>query len=391
MGKSLSSVQAGLTPTRKLVSVREVSKIERLPGCNLVAIHVDGWTVVAPARRPPLDVGDLVLYFEIDCFIPTSGRFWELERNEWFGGQKGHRVKSARIRHRLSQGLVYPLREFCDIATPFEERAEVVGRDAAKEELMAKSFAELLGVVKWEFTETALALPNLGSTPAFIRMPGWSRIQDVEAEWFSPRWRRKMWQITEKLDGVTMTVYKIAKDSRWAAGCLPALPADCPSTMQDNKNRYGVCSRKEDFIDRPDNVYWQTAKASGVLAKISRFPLPNLAAQGELVGSSIGGNTMQYPEGEHEFVVFAIWDIDRGAYLRPRRVEELCRKFGIKHAPVVGYCSLNEFARDLDELLRKAEGEGKLDGVLEGFVFRSMDSADSFKVISNSWLSLTGK
>ncbi len=60
-------------------------------------------------------------------------------------------------------------------------------------------------------------------------------------------------------------------------------------------------------MDTPDNLYWQMAKQSGVYAKIHDLPLANLVVQGELVGSSIEGNTIGYPEGEHEFFVFGIW------------------------------------------------------------------------------------
>jgi ATP-dependent RNA circularization protein (DNA/RNA ligase family) len=161
--------------------------------------------------------------------------------------------------------------------------------------------------------------------------------------------------------------------------------------MHDDRNRYGVCSRKEDLVHRHDNLYWQAAMGSCILAKLRHFPTPNIALQGELCGSSIEDNTMNYPEGKHDFVVFAIWDIDKARYIRPREVEEVCGQFGIRHVPVVAYCSLDEFARDLDELLRKAEGKGKFGGVREGFVFKSVDGDAAFKVISNSWLSLVDK
>jgi ATP-dependent RNA circularization protein (DNA/RNA ligase family) len=100
---------------------------------------------------------------------------------------------------------------------------------------------------------------------------------------------------------------------------------------------------------------------------------------------------MHYPEGKHEFIVFGVWDIDAAEYLDPRQVVTLCERFGIKHVPVVGYTSLGEYARDVQELLGKAEGRGQFGGVREGFVFNSMNGAERFKVISNSWLSLTGK
>ncbi|AEO66214.1 uncharacterized protein THITE_34535, partial [Thermothielavioides terrestris NRRL 8126] len=336
-------------------------------------------------------VGDLVVYFEIDCFIPKDARFWELfaqpTATEVFRGKEGFRVKSRWFKNHLSQGLIWPLREFDEIYLPFEARAKVVGEQAAFDELRDKSFADLFGVVKWEYPESAKDLEDLGPAPGFIRMPGWRRIQDVEETVFCNKNLQKEWQITEKLDGVTMTVYKISRNSKWARS-LPDLPADCPPTMQKEQSRYGVCIRQRDFVDRDDNLYWQAARQSGALDGIQKIDMPNVAVQGEFCGSSVLRNSMQYPDGEHEFVVFAIWDIDKARYLGPRETVELCDKLGIKHVPVVGYVALGGYARDTKELLEKAEGRGRFGGVREGLVFRALDGSGSFKVISNSWLRL---
>jgi RNA ligase (TIGR02306 family) len=300
-------------------------------------------------------------------------------------------VKSQRHGSHLSQGLIFPLADFPEISLPYDDRVRTAGNEAATAGLLAESFADLLGVVKWEFTENAASLPSLGKPPSFIYLPGWERIQNIERSIFSNSGRKKVWQISEKLDGVTMMVYKLTNDSEWTS-CLPALPAGCSPSMQDEKNRYGVCSRREDLIDRDGNLYWQVAKKSGVLDRLCSFGLANFAVQGELCGSSIEGNTMNYPEGEHEFIVFGIWNIDTNTYMPPKDLAALCDRLGIKHTPILGYSSMQGYARNLYELLRKAEeGTSGFGGVREGFVFKSLDGTEQFKVISNKWLSLTGK
>lgn len=334
----------------------------------------------------------MVVYFEIDSFLPKSdSRFWELflepGATEVFRGNHGYRVKSQRHGAHLSQGLIFPLDDFPEI----RDHVRVAGTDVATAQLLGKSFAGLLGVEKWEFTESAASLPSLGRPPSFIYLPGWERIQNIERSIFSTAGRKKVWQISEKLDGVTMMVYKLAKDSGWAS-CLPALPVGHPPSMQDEKNRYGVCSRREDLIDRDGNLYWDVAKKSGVLDKLCNFGLANFAVQGELCGSSIEGNTMNYPEGKHEFVVFGMWNIDTGKYMPPKEFAGLCSKLGIKHTPILGHSSMDRFACNVSELLSKAEdGTSGFGGVREGFVFKSLDGTKQFKVISNKWLSLTGK
>lgn len=139
----------------------------------------------------------MVVYFEIDCFLPKDGPFWEFFSTsapaEVFNGKEGYRVKSTRPQNQLSQGLILPLREFPEINLPFKDREREIGPAAAAEELFSKSFAELLGVVKWEFTDSAKDLEDIGPPPAFIRMSGWWRIQDVEQYIFSKHNRKKIW------------------------------------------------------------------------------------------------------------------------------------------------------------------------------------------------------
>lgn len=159
-------------------------------------------------------------------------------------------------------------------------------------------------------------------------MPAWWRIQDIDKKAFG-HWRNMVWQVTEKLDGLTMTVYRVAKASNWGEQ-VRALPATAPDTMQDEEFRVGVCDRQRDYVDRPGNVFWETARASGVLTKLDGFGINNLAVQGELVGATILGNTMKYPEGVHEFLVFGIWDIDAKQYMAPKAAAALCRHLGIK-------------------------------------------------------------
>lgn len=59
--------------------------------------------------------------------------------------------------------------------------------------------------------------------------------------------------------------------------------------------------------------------------------------------------------------------------------------------PVVDYAPLTKFGSNASELLKKAEGLGQFGGLREGFIFKSLDGVEQFKVISNSWLEMAGK
>ncbi|KAK0632779.1 RNA ligase-domain-containing protein [Immersiella caudata] len=390
---------------RKLVTVRRIKEIVDANLNHKVVIHIDGWTVVE-SKRPLMEirewaVGELVVFFEIDCFLPKTRDFIDLftnpKRVTTYKGKEGYRVLSTVRGKHLSQGLIFPLSHFWAINGPFLDRIKQIGRSAATAELLSKSFEGLLGVVKWEPTEEAITSGIIGTTPGFVVNPSWYRAQNIENDIFAPSWRHKVWQVTEKLDGVSMHVYKVAAGTKWF-GCLPVLPhgQEYPITMRDpgGRGHVGVCSRTQDFLDRPGNVYWEAARSGGdVVWKIWEIPYPNISVQGELCGSSIMGNTMKLPEGEHRFVVFGIWNFDTGAYLDVKEVDDICKKLQIEHVPVLGYYKIREFAINMDGLLAKANGTGTgaFGGISEGFVFRSLDGKDHFKVISNEWLAVTGK
>lgn len=165
-----------------------------------------------------------------------------------------------------------------EIYGPFQARIKQAGLRLATEELMARSFEDLLGVVKWEPSAQAISAGVIGTTPGFIVNPSWYRAQNLEREIFAKSWQHKVWQVTEKLDGVSMHVYKVSVGSRWL-GCLPALPQGYPATMRDGSGRghVGVCSRTQDFLDQPGNVYWEAAKGrSAVASKIWEIPCKSI-------------------------------------------------------------------------------------------------------------------
>ncbi|KAK0731028.1 RNA ligase-domain-containing protein [Lasiosphaeris hirsuta] len=381
---------------RRLVTVRRISAIEKAPKTGFSCIHVDGWTVLMFVRRGEYKVGDLVVFFEIDSLLPKTSLFWEYfladpDSVVVHEGVERFRVRSCVVSKWTSQGVITRLEYLPKILHPYQERIEEIGEEAATEELLLKSFEDVINVKKYEHPSVNLeAQPIIGSAPAFVMQPGWSRIQNIEHTIFSPEVRLRKWQVSEKLDGVTMHVYKVAKDSRWHK-FLPALPGGYPQTMSGSESHVGVCGRRHDYMDNGTSLYWEVAKESTVVDKIRSITYPNIVVQGELVGSSIEGNTRKYPEGHHEFVVFGIWNIDTAQYVNVREVEDICEWLEIKHVDVYGHVKVTAVGDSMQALLRMAEGTNKNGGVREGFVFKSMDARSCFKVISNEWLKITGK
>lgn len=244
------------------------------------------------------------------------------------------------------------------------------------------SFEGVLGVRKWEIPFNAQG-SILGEVPQFFPRPACERVQNISSL-FTSKYLNTVFQITEKLDGVSMTAYCISKDSTWYQS-LPALPE--ASSQQTPTIRLGVASAGQDLDNRSENAYWQAAKRMGLPDKLHEIGIRNVAVQGELIGPTIKDNSLKFPEdAAHEFIVFQVFDIDRQEYINTAAVEKICVDMGWAHVPVIGYMKLKDFARNLDELLIKAEGVGIYGQTREGFVFKSMRDDFVFKVISNKWL-----
>lgn len=379
-------------PVRKLVTVRQIREKERLKNHRYDVLHIDGWTVIVPGNE--YEEGQLVVYFEIDSFLPATNRLfgeYMLNRMEVQDGVYGHRVRSRTVDRAISQGVVFALDRVPEVNGVLEDLTRKLGRKEALKSIFNMSFEKELRVKKWEVVmDDNNPEASLGRPPTFFPQPGCERAQNIIGL-FSPggRYLDRVFQVTEKLDGVTMSIYTVRSGSRWYDS-LTALPEGCGMAMENKHGRVGVCSRSLDFIDNGRNLYWEVAKKLGLPEKISQIG-DNVAVQGELCGPSIQGNSLRLPDGEHTFIVFGIWDIERQQEMQPKNVLAICNRLGIAHVPVLEYSTVRQFAPNMDALIKKADGIGTNGTVREGFVFKSGNGKEQFKVISNKWLILTGK
>ena len=92
---------------RKLASIRKIESIEPIEGAdNIELAHVDGWQCVV--KKGDFKAGELCVYFEIDSFLPIRPEFEFLRKSSYkkMGDKEGFRLKTIRLRGKLSQGLV---------------------------------------------------------------------------------------------------------------------------------------------------------------------------------------------------------------------------------------------------------------------------------------------
>ncbi|KAI1407730.1 RNA ligase-domain-containing protein [Hypoxylon sp. FL1857] len=371
--------------TRKLVTIRRVSDVKPITGARFQVVTVDGWNVVV--RGKGFRKGQLVVYVEIDSFLPSNRHFWEycICSNARLGNERGFLVTTTMICKQLSQGLVFNLDAFEELSGMLEDLKILWGTGIAERKMMAMSFQDTLEVKKWERFDHGDAAEICGRPPVFFPQPGCERAQNMPILFRDHG--EESYQVTEKLDGVSMSIYAVDRNSQWHLA-LPPLPSD---VQHIGTTRIGICSRDQDLAETSASWFWRTAKQQQIIEKIGQAG-QNIVVQGELCGSSINGNTSGFAPGEHKFYVFDIFDIDKQRRLWPDQVTSICSKLGWDHVPIISNnVKLSAFAENMHDLLVKAEGIGLRGRMREGLVFKALDASFYFKAISNSWLLETGK
>jgi RNA ligase (TIGR02306 family) len=333
--------------TRKMAIIRKIEEIKAIPAADkIVAYRVGGWWVVDSIDK--YIVGDLAVYLEIDSWVPTELAPFLSKGKEprEFEGIKGERLRTVKLRGQLSQGLLLDRRIALDHVAQIEEGMDV---------------SELLNIVKWERPMNAqLAGMAKGNFPTQIPKTDQERVQNLNNEIASAVESGLQFEVTEKLEGSSMTCYLI-------------------------DGVFGVCSRNLDLKETEDNTFWQVARRDDIEDKMKICRLNDFAIQGELIGPGIQGNI--YKLNNPEFRVFDMYDIKAGAYLYPHDRRAQIMVMGLQHAPLL-LVDKDLGVGSIDEILQSAEGKSKLNDrqEREGIVFKEVNGGMSFKAISNSYL-----
>lgn len=360
---------------RKMVTVRTVTKVTKHPDADFLDIcEVDGWNVITKLNE--FQVGDKGFYFEIDSVVPTEDQRFafldnkakhqiltndKFERIEF----RGFKIKTMKMKGVLSQGLLLPL-------SSINTKGKAVDPSKFKEDY---DYAPAFKVIKFEpWLDARGNGQSKGNFPSIIQKTDQERIQNLKSKW--DQFADKDVQITIKLDGSSLTAYKISDVEKYG------------STVEDeDKGIYvGVCSRNLEIKESDDSAFWNVAKQFEIPQKLRNAVfLPNIAIQGEFISPSIQKNYEKV--NKSEFHVFSVFDIDKQEYLKPNDALYVCKIANIKHVPIIFEGKLSDFAKSVDELLLKAEGPGMNPGVSrEGIVIKALDGSFSFKAISNAYL-----
>jgi hypothetical protein len=378
-------------------------------------------------------------------FAKFDRLFAEIGELTTYDGAEGYRVGMSTWRDHqgkqvVSQGHVFALREFPHIEDKvFElrwERSRTHTDEQFLNYLRTVDFRNGLDVKKWESPDDKFGLgipPHLDMElkgtgtegtassndnaqqqhltvitfpkyPHFILKPDMERVQNCPNLFLKPKYRTYLFQESVKLDGASMTVYFLLPTSP-SYSHLPTLPALSPASILTHPllqhavqqlGRFGVCSRKHDLVPHmvspattpAQQIYWTAALAAKLHVSLPAGAAAgcehghgSIAVQGELVGASIQGNPYGYAKGEHEFVIYAVYDVDRRKRWDPRKVVEFAERIGVRHVPVRGYHRIWDVARNHEDLVVRAELRNA-----EGLVWKNVLDGRWFKVLSSRWV-----
>jgi RNA ligase (TIGR02306 family) len=281
---------------RKMASIRRIDDIVPIEGADAIECAVlGGWKVVV--KKGEFTVGNLAVYCEIDSWIPTELAPFLSKGKEprEFEGIKGERLRTVKLRGQLSQGLLLPLEPTCaNIESELFEGLDV---------------SVPLNIVKWEAPVNAqLAGQVKGNFPSSIPKTDQERVQNLTKEIKAAFDNNLLFELTEKLEGSSMTCYLIEQE-------------------------FGVCSRNLDLKRNDDNTLWKVAIEDKIELKMRIAGLDNHAIQGELVGPGIQSNI--YKLSKPMFFVFDIYDIKKGVYMNPVERQAMIKVLQLNHVPVL--------------------------------------------------------
>lgn len=361
---------------RKLASVQKVKAIRPIEGADRIeVVQVLNWDCVA--QKGLYDVGDLVIYFEIDSLLPDIPMLEWLKKSAWSQKLNKYRISTHKFRNQISQGLIIPIRDLTEMYN------QINGTSLSS--IDYDEGDDLTGLLKIEKYEPPVSNGPLGEIVShewYVPKTDEERIQ-VCAENVLPEYMKidqNEWYASVKLDGTSCTAglfedtFLIGGRNQWYKG---------PNMYTETVKKYGdIETKAREYLE-----------ATGVY----------VVFQGELCGPGIQSNKLGLKE--KEWFIFNIFVSTTGKMDSYEKLDligmlGMCERFGLKHVPLVNaedkfdFKATNSIDETVENLLKYVDNfkyrtyfeDASPNQIAEGLVFRMNDMTNSFKVISNKFL-----
>lgn len=355
---------------RELAHVEKILDIQPISDAlNIEICTIKGWKCVVEKNK--FKIGEKVIYFEIDSLLPEKPEF-EFMRERKF------RVKTAKFRGQISQGLVMPLSilpkgewiEGQDLTMAlgvkkFDPQAEQEQK-LLNEQLRQSNNKIHKYFSRYKWYRSLFTSKKKTGFPAFINKTDEPRINNMP--FVLNKKEDLTYIVTEKLDGSSITMYLI-RNKGVSKFWKPYI--------------FGVCSRNLE-LTKPDNSsYWTIARQYDIenVLKSMIGDKQYIVLQGEVIGEGIQKN--KYKIKGYDFYAFNL--IYPNEKIDSVNAEYILLQHNIKFVPILDV----EFKLkpNMDEMVEYARGKSVLYPVdREGVVIRNYEKQISFKVISPDFL-----
>lgn len=190
------------------------------------------------------------------------------------------------------------------------------------------------------------------AAPNYVRVTSLEHLEDNPK--FFEEYRNTLFDVTEKEDGLNMTLY-------------------C-SRLQDPKRPAHLCIGKRELKWSSTNFYWRLVHSLGIVQNIVDCGR-NLVLEGVVVGPSFRHG---YDDGYRRdfFRVFEIFDLDENRSMTGYERREFCRENGIPTVKdLATTCQLFEKFTSMDDIVAFASQNTLRGTPRHGIVARSLDRA----------------
>lgn len=357
---------------RKLASIQKIEWVRPIEGRDRIELAgVLGYSVII--RKDEFAPGDLCVFCEIDSVLPEKPEFEFLR-------PKKFRIKTMKLGSAYSQGIVFgldilPRKKSGESYVLDEDVTDVIGvtqytptMDREPDELVAKQskkYPKWLMRFGWFRKLVGIGKPKKSGFPSFISKTDETRLQNCVAKLQDKR----EWVASEKVDGQSGSWALLRHKRHWPF---------------NDDFEYIVCSRNLRLKVKDNSSYWKVSDKYNIEAAL-RNMIGNrdwIAIQGECVGPKIQGN--KYKLTDYEMYVFnLIYPTGRLGSLKAKSIIE---NKGMNFVPIVNEQYV--LPDTIEEALADATGPSALnpDTLREGFVIRSQDGQESWKIVSPEFL-----
>ncbi|KAK8100772.1 hypothetical protein PG999_011146 [Apiospora kogelbergensis] len=294
-------------------------------------------------------VQELVMVFPVDTFVFVNGNDTILQNTvhnnvQEDSGARGVHVKPIMVHGQVSAGLIVKLFRFPSVyakvhkvASQNKDQKGGTNTHEAIEFERPQSRQSLgFGVKTWKPSDPKTFL---GERPAFVpttTVPFLDQAPNIfcdRANWPS------IWQATPTMrNRLPMYVYVVQNDSVWATA-LERRPAAGRGILPHA--RMGVCGETCDFRDDGQNTIWESLTRMEVPIKLGRLRKANLAIEG-VIWVTKTAPTPQGPRPHHQFIIFAVWDIDQQKRFTLKKTRGFAKWLGLKMVTDLGQYGLSE-------------------------------------------------